>query len=182
MRIQHVLPLVLLTLLGCASAPDVDYFTLDMTRSGSVETGVNLLVGRFVTTEALERSQILIQASPTRIDYYAVDRWASGVGELVQRKLVAEFGPIVEGRRSFKVTGRVLAFEQVDGETGAEGRVALVVAIRDAHAKSYEDPLMEKTYKLTRTADGVTPDAVVVALSRAMEQIAAEIAADAAKL
>jgi ABC-type uncharacterized transport system auxiliary subunit len=182
MGIKHAVPLMLLTLLGCASAPDVDYFTVDMTRSGSVEAGVNLLVGRFTTTEALGRSQILIQASPTRIDYYAVDRWASGVGELVQRKLITEFGPIVEGRRSFKITGRVLAFEQVDGETVSEARVALAVAIRDAEAKSYEEPLLEKTYDATRNADGVKPDAVVVALSRAMEQIAAEIAADVAKL
>jgi len=182
MRIKPTVPLLLLTLWACASAPDVDYFTLDMASSGTVEPEVNLAVGRFATTEALGRSQILIQASPTRIEYYAVDRWASGVGELVQRKLIAEFGPEVEGRRSFKVTGRALAFGQVDGESGSEGRVVLEVAIRDAEAKSYEDPLLEKTYRATRSADGVKPDAVVMALSRAMEQIAAEIAADAAGL
>jgi len=182
MRIKSIVPLMLLTLWACASAPDVDYFTLDMTGSGNAATGVNLMVGRFVTTEALGRSQILIQTSPTRIEYYAVDRWASGVGELVQRKLVAEFGPVVEGRRSFKVSGRVLTFGQVDGDSGAEGRVVLAVAIRDAEAKSYEDPLLEKTYQAARDADGAKPDAVVQALSRAMEQIATEIAADAARL
>jgi len=182
MRINHIVPLMLLTLLGCASAPDIDYFTLDMTPSGKTENRVNLVVGHFITTEALGRSQILIQASPTRIEYYAIDRWASGVGELVQRKLVAEFGPVVEGRRSFKITGRVLAFEQVDGTLSAEGRVILAVAIRDAEAMSYEEPLLAKTYEVTRNAAGAMPDAVVVELSRALEEIAAEIASDAAKL
>lgn len=182
MRINPVVPLALLAFSACASAPDIDYFTLDMAPSGKVETGVNLEVGHFITTESLGRSQILIQTSPTRIEYYATDRWASGVAELVERKLAAEFGPVVEGRRSLKVKGRVVAFEQVDGGSGAEGRVRLAVVIRDGQAKSYEEPLLAKTYEVTRNADGVKPDAVVQALSRAMEQIAAEIAADAANL
>ncbi len=182
MRIKLVVLLMLLTLGGCASAPDIDYFTINMNPSGQVETGINLVVGRFSTTESLGRSQILIQASPTRIEYYATDRWASGVGELVQRKLAAEFGPIVEGRRSLKVAGRVMAFEQKDEASGTKGRVKLAVAIRDGQAKSYEDPLLAKTYEATLNADGDKPDAVVMALSRALEKIAAEIAADVAKL
>ena len=92
MRIKLVVPLMLLALGACASAPDIDDYTLDMDPSGKVETGTNLVVGRFSTTESLGRSQILIHTSPTRIEYYATDRWASGVGELVERKLAAEFG------------------------------------------------------------------------------------------
>ncbi len=56
------------------------------------------------------------------------------------------------------------------------------MVIRDGQAKSYEDPLLQKTYEVTRNADGSQPDAVVEALSAAMEEIAAEIAADAANL
>lgn len=182
MRIKLVVPLMLLALGACASAPDIDYYTLDMDPSGKVETGTNLVVGRFSTTESLGRSQILIHTSPTRIEYYATDRWASGVGELVERKLAAEFGPSVEGRQSFKVTGRVVAFEERDDVTGVKARVELAVVIRDGQAKGYEDPLLQKTYEVTRNVDGRMPDAVVEALSAAMEEIAAEIAADAAGL
>lgn len=182
MRNKLVVPLMLFALAGCASAPDIDYFTIDMTPSGEVETGINLVVGPFSTTESLGRSQILILASPTRIEYYATDRWASGVGELVQQKLAAEFGPVEAGRPTLKVAGRVTAFEQKDEETGAKGWVRLAVVIRDGQALSYEDPLLAKTYEATLDADGDKPGAVVEALSRALEQIAAEIAADAAGL
>ena len=182
MRIKLVVPLMLLALWACASAPDINYYTLDMSPSGKVETAVNLVVGKFATTESLGRSQILIHTSPTRIEYYATDRWAAGVGELVERKLAAEFGPSVEGRPSLKVTGRVIAFGQRDEATGVKARVELAVVIRDGQAKSYEDPLLQKTYEVTRNADGPMPDAVVEALSAAMEEIAAEIAADAAAL
>lgn len=182
MRIKLVVPLMLMALWGCASAPDIDYFTLDMTPSGRVETEINLVVGRFSTTESLGRSQILIHTSPTRIEYYATDRWAAGIGELVERKLAAEFGPAEEGRPSLKIAGRVMAFEQLDEATGVEARVELAVLIRDAGGKSYEDPLLQKTYEVTRNADGSQPGSVVEALSAAMEEIAAEIAADAANL
>ena len=153
MRIKLVVPLMLLALGGCASAPDIDYYTLDMSPSGQVETDLNLVVGRFSTTESLGRSQIVIQASPTRIDYYATDRWASGVGEMVEHKLAAEFGPIVDGRRSLRVSGRVMAFEQVDAGIRRQGTGQIGVVIRDGQAKSYEAPLLEKTYEATRNAD-----------------------------
>lgn len=182
MRIKLVVPLMLLALGACASAPDIDYYTLDMHPSGKVETETNLVVGNFSTTEALARSQILIHTSPTRIEYYATDRWASGVGELVERKLAAEFGSAVEGRPSLKVTGSVIAFEQSDEAKGVKARVELAVVIRGGQAKSYEDPLLKKTYEVTRNADGSMPGAVVEALSAAMEEIAAEIASDAAGL
>jgi uncharacterized lipoprotein YmbA len=174
--------MLLLVLVSCASSPDLDYYTLDMRPSGKADVGLNLVVEKFHVSESVDRAQIVIQKSPTRIEYYATDRWASGVGEMVQRKLTADFGPVVEGRRTLLVSGGVLAFEQVDGEAGPSGRVKLEVAIRDAEAKRYEEPLLEKTYEASRSADENNVDAVVRALSRALEDIAAEIAADAAEL
>ena len=64
----------------------------------------------------------------------------------------------------------------------ARGKVVLEVAIRSADGKRYETPLLAKTYEATRKADESKVDAVVRALSRATEAIAAEIAADAAGL
>ena len=97
MRSTPLLTLALCTICACASAPKIDYYTLGMDPSGRSEPTVNLSVERFRSTEALSRSQIMVLASPTRIEYYATDQWAGSIGELVQRKLAAEFGPSVDG-------------------------------------------------------------------------------------
>ncbi len=182
MKSKLVVAAAFLALWACASTPDINYFTLDMSPSGKVENALGFLVERFSTTESLSQSRILIQESPTRIEYYATDRWSSGIGELVQQKLAAELGPVAEGQRAFRVSGRVVAFEQVDGAAGAIGRTRLEVQIRDAQQKRYEEALLEKTYEATHAADAANADAVAVALSRATEAIAAEIAADVSRL
>jgi len=163
---------------ACASAPKINYYTLGMESSGEARPGVNLSVERLRTTEALGRSQIMIRTSATRIEYYAVDQWAGGIGELIQQKLAAEFGPPIEGRRTFKVSGMVVACEQVDIPGGSEARVKLAVVIREATEARYRPPLLERSYQATRGVSRASADAVVDALSGCVDQIAAEIAAD----
>ena len=180
MRFTPALSIVLCALVACASAPKIDYFTLGMESSGRVYPAVNLTVERLRTTEALGRSQIMVLASPTRIDYYATDHWAGSLGELVQQKLAAEFGPPVDGRRSLSVSGRVLSCEQVDGPVGVEARVRLDIVVRDAELPRYLPPLLEKSYAASRPVSGSNPGSVVSELSRCVEDIAAEIAADVA--
>jgi ABC-type uncharacterized transport system auxiliary subunit len=165
-------------LCACASAPKIDYYTLGMESSGRIDTAVNLSVERLRSTEALGRSQIMVLASSTRIDYYATDHWAGSVGELVQQKLAAEFGPPVEGRRTLVVSGKVLACEQVDVPGGAEARVRLEIVVRDAEVPRYQPPLLERSYAASRSVSGSNPGSVVEELSRCVEDIAAEITAD----
>jgi uncharacterized lipoprotein YmbA len=171
-----------LVLGACASAPDLDYFTLDMTPSGRAAPEVNLAVERFRVSELLARDPIVIQHSETGIDFYATDRWAAGLGELVQRKLEAELGPSQDGRQSLRVGGVVLACQQLDVVGGAEARLSLAVEIREAGARSSDEPILVRTYTATRPADAASAGAVVRALSRAAEDIAVEIAADASAL
>jgi len=178
----HALVVLLVVVAGCASTPKLDYYTVDMTASGKASTDLNLVVGHFATSEKLDRTQIVIQQTPTRIDYYRNERWAASVGEMVEHKLVAEFGPAVEGRRELIVSGNVTAFEQVDESSGPRALARFEVAIREGGAKRYETPLLVKTYEASRAADSNNVDAVVRALSRALETIAADIAADADKL
>jgi ABC-type uncharacterized transport system auxiliary subunit len=178
MRLRSALVLLAVAICGCTSAPKISYYTLAMEPSGRVETDVNIVVERFHTTEALGRDQILVAVSPTEIDYYATDQWAGGVGQLVQRKLAEEFRPLVDGRRTMVVSGTVLSFEQVDGGSGTSARLKLQVVVRDAEKKRYEPPVFEKTYSITRPAPGPNPAGVVKELSRCVEDVAAEIAAD----
>jgi uncharacterized lipoprotein YmbA len=179
MKIRLVLTSLLVAFCGCASSPDLDYFNVEMTSSGTVGVDVHLVVERFSPTERLDRHQIVIQQTPTRVEYYATARWATSVGEMVQGKLQAEFGfPRSDDRPTFVVSGRVLAFEQVDAGSSAQGRVVLEVAIRAAGQQRYETPLLTRTYEATRPLDEASADGAVRALSRALEDIAADIAED----
>jgi len=182
MRAMPVLSVVLCVLSACASAPKIDYYTLGMESSGQTQPDVNLVVERLRTTEALARSQIMISASATQVEYYATDQWAGSVGETVQQKLAAEFGPLVEGRRTLTLSGTVLACEQVDVAGGAEARMKLGIVIRDPEKPRYEAPLLEKNYEARRSVPEPSSAAVVKGLSQCAERIAAEIAADVSTL
>jgi len=173
---------LLVVLVSCASAPNLDYYTLDMTASKASGRTVNLVVDRFSASEMLDRHQIVIQKSPTRVSYYADDRWASSIGEMVEQKLAAEFGPADGTQRSLIVAGKIVAFEQIDTAEGPVARVGFEITIRDGDQKRYEKPLLEKSYQAERAATANSVDAVVQALSRAVEEIAAEITVDAAGL
>jgi len=182
MRSTPLLTVAFFTMCACASAPKIDYYTLGMEPSGRAEPTVNLSVERFRSTEALGRSQIMVLASPTRIEYYATDQWAGSIGELVQRKLAAEFGPAVEGRKTMVVSGKVVACEQVDRSGGADARVTLEVVVRDAELPRYLPPLLEKSYSASRQVSSMSAASVVQELSRCVEEIAEQIAADASSL
>ena len=182
MRGMPVLSVLLCVLCACASAPKIDFYTLGMESSGGTQPDVNLVVERLRTTEALARSQIMISASATQVEYYASDQWAGSVGETVQQKLTAEFGPFVKDRRTLTVSGTVLACEQVDVAGGAEARMKLGIVIRDPAKPRYEAPLLEKTYEASRSVSEPSSAAVVKGLSQCAERIAAEIAADASTL
>ncbi len=173
---------VVCALTACASAPKISYFTLAMDPSGEVEPAVNLVVERVRTTDALGRGQIMIQASPTRIEYYATAQWAGDLAGMVREKLIAEFGPAVEGRRTLALSATVLSCEQVDVAGGAEARMQLRVTVRDPAEQRSREPLLEKTYEASRPVARATAGAVVEGLSLCAEKIAREIAADAALL
>jgi uncharacterized lipoprotein YmbA len=173
---------LLCTVCACASAPKIDYYTLGMEPSGRTEPTVNLSVERFRSTEALGRSQIMVLVSPTRIEYYDTDQWAGSIGELVQRKLAAEFGGPVDGRKTLVVSGKVVACEQVDRPGGAEARVTLEILVRDAGLPKYQPPLLEKSYSSSRPVASMSAGSVVESLSRCVEEIAAEIATDTSSL
>ncbi len=182
MRVTKRLVIASLPLLAaCASAPVIHYHTLDMAPSGRSPAAVALRVRGFRTTEALGRRQILIQTSPTEIEYYATDQWAGDVGELVTQKLSAELGPAPPDARVMAVAGTVIDCGQVDRPGGgAAARLTLEVTIRDPTHQRSQPPLLVKTYTCERPAEQATPDAVARALSRCVEEIAAELAGDAA--
>lgn len=164
---------------GCMSAPPPRYYTLDMRASGGVKPAIRIVVDRLQPAEALVRQEIMIQTTPTQVEYYAADQWAASVSELVSRKLEAEFGAPGDGARTVLLSGSILDFEQVDVPGGAEGYVKLAAAFHNGGGSRYDTPLLEKAYEARVPADAPTAEAVVRALSQALAGIAAEIARDA---
>lgn len=173
---------VLLLLGGCASAPDIQYYTFTMGPSGETRSGVDVAVEEIRTTEALGRRRILIQATPTRVEYYATAEWAGGLGELVTEKLRSELGPPREGRPTVALRGTLLACGQVDTPEGARARARIRVRFRDQSRLRFEPPLLERTYEAERPAADGSPGSVAEALSTCLEEIAREIAMDAERL
>lgn len=179
---QAILALAVLVAMGCASVPNIRYYTLDMTPSGKAQPRCNLKVERLRPSDALARKDILIKKSPTEIEYYALDQWAANLGEVVSEKLTSEFGPIVQGRKTLLIAGVIQGFEQVDTADGAAGHIKLDLAFRPEGESRYEPPLLEKVYETSVAAERASPTAVVRALSRGLERLAGEIADDAGKL
>ncbi|NIA13375.1 MAG: hypothetical protein GWP08_04785 [Nitrospiraceae bacterium] len=178
MKRAGIAMLAVLAFAGCVSAPGIRYYTLDMRASGQVAGAVNVRVERLREVESLARKEILIQRTPTQIEYYAVDEWAAAPGELIGQKLEAELGSVDEGAPVILTTGMILDFEQVDTANGADATVRLKLAFHREGESRYDRPLAEKVYEVTRTADSATPGAVVEALSRCLEDIAVQIAKD----
>ena len=164
---------------GCVTAPAPRYFTLDMHPAGQAKAPVNIRVERLRESESIARKDILIQKNPTRIEYYAVDRWAAGLGEMIAQKFAVEWGTDEDSRATYVMSGTVLEFGQVDTPQGAEAHARMALEIRPNGTSRYEEPAFRKTYDVRRPAAAPTPPAVVEALSRCVEAIAAELAADA---
>ena len=176
--------LVLMSVLaaGCVSTPAPRYYTLDVEPSGGAHLDVNLEIGPLRASEALARRNILIKKSPTEIEYYALDQWAAALNEIVGQKLKAEFGPFVEGRKPLCISGAILNFEHVDVAGGVQAHARIELEFRAEDASRYDKPLIKKTYDAAVPAETGTAGAVVCALSRCVEKIAAEAAADANRL
>jgi uncharacterized lipoprotein YmbA len=166
-------------LAGCLSVPGDKYYTLDMRSSGNAAAQTPFTIERLHLTEALGQRKILIQKTPTQIEYYAVDQWAAGLDELIVEKLRSEWGAPPETKEpKLLLNGTVHAFGQEDGEDGAIAHIKISLEFRKEGMSRYDNALLEKTYDLRADAEPAGADALTQALSRVLEKIAAEIAHD----
>ena len=143
------------------------------------DPAVNLVVERVRMTEALSRSEIMVLASPTRIEYYATDQWAGDLAELVRQKLKTEFGPAVEGQTDSGVSVTVLVVRAGGRSRRRRARgCKLQVTVRDPERSGTRATAREDLRSLaTRlAADGRSGRRGVFECA---ERIAAEIAEDA---
>jgi len=168
---------------GCVSVPEANYYTLDLRSSGTNDASFAIAAMRIRASEAVSRREIMIRATPTQVEYYATHLWAAGLDEQVAEKLKAELGGPTEGAATeVAIVGELLAFEQVDTASGADGHVKLELRVSRSPADSTKETVITKVYEAWVTAGERSAPAVVEALSAATEQIARDIAADLARL
>ncbi len=160
---------------ACASVPLYRYYTLDMSPRAGIDAPIAVESVRISVNQALARPEILVRTSPTKIEYYALDRWAGGLDEQLDEKLKTEFGNPGPDPIRLRVDGALMAFEQVDTPAGAEVRVKLDLSVE---ARGRQTVQFTKLYYNSQPASASGADAVVEALSRAVEAIAVEMAAD----
>lgn len=173
----------LVNISGClSSSPPPELYTLDMRNSGAPASTVGISVGLINVAEPLMQKNILIKTSPTQIEYYAVGQWAGGLDEMLREKLETEFGPRSAKERTLVISGNLLAFEQIDVPEGAVAHVKLDAALHEAGKSRYSDALLKKIYDVTVPTETADANGIATALSRAVEQLAAQVAADAATL
>lgn len=167
---------------GCASSGHSQLYTLDMQPSAEAGAPVNLTVNRLRVAEPLQNKRILIQISPTRVEYYAAAEWAASLNELLAEKLAVEFGPVDPARETYVISGTLLAFGQIDTPNGADAHVRLAVEVRPEGASHYSKPELAKTYTVRQPADPPAAAGVVESLSAGLEQVARDIVADVSAL
>ncbi len=172
---------LLAVLAGCVSVAESNYFTLDMRSSGRVESSFALQDVRIRPGEAVSRAEIMIRTSPTQVEYYATERWAANLGEQLSEKLKSEFGQASSSSQGVRIEGTLLAFEQIDTESGADARVKLDIHISIPSREDESFTSFNRIYEAIVPADEATAPAVVRALSRGLESIAAELAEDLAR-
>jgi uncharacterized lipoprotein YmbA len=153
-----------------------------MRPSGSVKASFSLKMDRIAVAEHLERANMAVRPGPTRIEYYALDRWAAGLDEQIAEKLETELGPPTKGRPVLAASGKIAAFEIEEYSEADEPAPAAIIkiglALRAEDASRYTEPLLEREYCVRVPMEAATPAAAAVAFSRGVERLAAELADD----
>ena len=170
--------IAVVALTGCASVPESSLYTLDMQSSRQTDAHCAYVDVRLRPSNAVGRPEIVIKPSPTRLEYYALHKWAGDLGALVSEKVQSELGQNLESPYTAALAGTILAFEQVDTPTGADVYIKLDVELQAGRTHLPGKATARRQYEVRLSADEATPEAVVEALSRGVEQIAGQIEQD----
>jgi ABC-type uncharacterized transport system auxiliary subunit len=173
-----VIYLAVAMMTGCASVPESSLYTLDMQSSREAEPRFGFVDVRLRPSNAVGRPEIVIKPSPTRLEYYALHKWAGDLGALVNEKVQSELGQNPDSPYRAAVSGTILAFEQVDTAAGADVHIKLDVELQAGRTLKPGRATARRMYEVTLPAADATPAAVVEALSRGVEKIAGEIEQD----
>ncbi|MDB5800882.1 MAG: hypothetical protein JWL63_1821 [Rhodocyclales bacterium] len=172
-----------LFLAACAS-PNVRYYSLSAPPlpTGQSAAVVGIAVGPTTVTEAIDRPQLVVRRSDTKVDVLEEDRWVDTPKREIPRVLAAHLARLLPN-------AQVAAYPQ---QASAAAAWQILLDVQSFDARPGDSVTIELTWTLRRDSDGqrsiwriserepmqgASPEAVVAAWSRALGRLAEQMAA-----
>jgi uncharacterized protein len=169
---------------GCASAPARFYIlesTAGMARGDAPLAPLAVIVGPVSVPASVDRPEFVVQVAPNRVEVDEFNRWAAPLGDGIARAVAVDLtallgtpnvatAPLANFDATHRVTIDVQRFDSMPGESTALDAVWVVRRSDGGGAKSGRTVARE-----TVSGDGF--EALAAAHSRAVERLAADIAA-----
>lgn len=159
-----------LLMAGCASPPELRYFTLAPTEEIAQKWREPLYVSRVQVPAYLDDNRIWVRPQTHRVEALPNARWAERLPLAITRSLQNQFGPgVAEASGRARLSVDIQQFEAVwaDGEPGA--RVILRAAWRIGEGQA-------RTVTLKTTAPDRRASTLVAVMSSQVGQLAKAIA------
>jgi cholesterol transport system auxiliary component len=143
----------------------------------------------FSVAQTFNTQAMVYQPRPYQSQTYNYSRWRANPGYLVTDYLIrdlresglfkAVFGPDSSGEHRFKLEGGVAEFQEVDAADGWKASLALTVTLLDTTQQELPQRVVfQKNYRVLEPLPEKTPQGLAQGMSRAMEQISAQIIHD----
>jgi len=184
-----VLCALLLTLSGCASTPNSNFYLLESLSGSRVPEGmipldqsISIGLGPVTLPDYLDRPQIVTRTNRNGVRLAEFDRWAEPLSGNVARTLAEDLIALLHNDSvvpypwpgSIGVTYQVLVdVVRFDGVLGEKAWLDAQWSVRDKRGKNV---LMLKRSTFVEPTSGPSYGALVAAQSRALENLSREIA------
>ena len=168
------------TALGCSlfrTQPPVRYYTLTLSGAAATRLDAPVTVSGFTADEPYATARMAYRSSPYRLDYYTYHRWAADPRNMIRTAIRDYFEPTTTGSGTpFEIEGNIRRLEEVDDPAGWQGALALEIKVTRGGTIA-----LEHAYSETEPAESRNAEAVAAALSRALQRVLDQVAADLAR-
>jgi uncharacterized lipoprotein YmbA len=169
-------------LAGCAS-PNVRYYSLTTPAlpAGPVAAAISVAVGPTTVPEAIDRPQLVVRRSASKVDVLEEDRWLDTPKREIARVLAAhlsnllphtQVAPYPQQASAAAAWQILLDVQSFDAQPGGAATVELVWTLRR------ESDGQRNTWRMSESepVQGSSPEAVVAAWSQALAHLAVQMA------
>jgi uncharacterized lipoprotein YmbA len=174
---------LLCALLAACAAPPSRYYALEAPSlpPGQNATGVSIAVGPATVAEAIDRPQLVVRRSGSKVDVLEEDRWADTPKREIPRVLAAHLANLLPN-------AQVAPYPQY---AAAAAKWQILLDVQTFDALPGDEVTVEVVWTLRRDSDGqrntwrmierepmqgTSPEAVVAAWSRALTHLAEQMA------
>ena len=171
----------LLFAVSCASVPESRFYTL--AQSGGVEVASmrsDLVIG-IEDDRPYDDDRLVYRKGPHELAFYHYHQWVGIPPRMIRDRLLEElrawgrFSKVMglpgQEEPDWVVSGRILAFEEVDHPDRWDARVEVFLAVDRMGPQGDRLPVLARVYRIEETAQKRHPSAVAAALSRALDAL-----------